>query len=96
MKKQLHHGHLGIERTKDNARNSIYWPDIDSDIIDMIESCSACQKHRNKQQKETLTPHNIPPRAWVKVGTDIFHCLNRNYVIVITQANSSTFITFQT
>jgi hypothetical protein len=63
MKKQLHHGHLGIERTKDNARNSIYWPRIDADITDVIENCNACQQHRNKQQKETLIFHNMPPKA---------------------------------
>ena len=49
----------------------------------MIESCPACQRHRNKLQKETLIPHNIPPRVWTKVGTDIFHCLNKNYVVVV-------------
>ena len=83
IKKQLHVGHLGIQRTKDNARSCVYWPCIDADTTDMIESCSSCQHHRNRQQKETLIPHDIPPRAWSKVGTDLFTCLNHNYVVVV-------------
>ena len=83
IKKQLHVGHLGIQRTKNNARSCVYWPCIDADITDMIESCSSCQHHRNRQQKETLIPHDIPPRAWSKVGTDLFTCLNHNYVVVV-------------
>ena len=83
MKTALHTGHLGIERTKSNARETLYWPGIDSDITDMVESCNTCQKYRHKQQKETLIPHDTPLRAWTKVGTDIFSCLNRNYILVI-------------
>ena len=83
IKKQLHVGHLGIMRTKDNARNSVYWPCIDADINNMIESCASCQHHRNKQQKETLIPHEVPPRVWSKVGTDLFTCLNHDYVLVV-------------
>ena len=70
-------------RTKNNARDTVYWPSIDADINEMIESCASCQHHRNKQQKETLIPHAVPPRAWSKVGTDLFTCLNHDYVLVI-------------
>ena len=44
MKQILHTGHLGIERTKSNARSTMYWPNIDKDINEMISNCNACQK----------------------------------------------------
>ena len=41
----LHTDHLGIERTKVNARSTMYWPNIDKDIDKMISNCNACQKY---------------------------------------------------
>ena len=84
IKKQLHVEHLGTRRTKNNARNSVYWPCINlADIKDMIESCASCQHHKNKQkQKQTIIPHEVPLRAWSKVGNDLFTCSNHDYVLV--------------
>ena len=60
MKEFLHHGYIGIEKTKMQARDAIYWPNINAEITDMISSCPACIEHRNDQQRETLISHVIP------------------------------------
>ena len=83
IKEVLHTGHLGIERTKSNARQTIFWPGIDKTITDMVTNCNACQIYRNKQQKESLIPHHVPTEVWSKVGIDLFTCLNRNYLVII-------------
>ena len=41
MKQILHTGHLGIERTNSNARSTMYWPNIDKGINEMISNCNA-------------------------------------------------------
>lgn len=38
----LHSSHQGIERTKRRARQTVYWPAINSDIDNMVSSCSKC------------------------------------------------------
>ena len=83
MKQILHTGHLGIERTKSNARSTMYWPNIDKDINEMISNCNACQKYRNLNPREPLLSHEIPKDVWNKVATDLFVCLNKLYLIVI-------------
>ena len=83
MKQILYTGHLGIERTKSNARSTMHWPSIDKDINKMISNCNACQKYRNLNPLEPLLSHEIPKDVWNKVATDLFVCLNKLYLIVI-------------
>ena len=54
MKQILHIGHLGIKCTKVNARGTMYWPNIDTDIEHMVANCTECQIYSNKLEKETL------------------------------------------
>jgi len=82
IKKIIHAGHIGIERTKLRSRQSIYWPGINNDITEMISNCETCLTYRSAQQKETLLPHDIPSNPWFKVGTDLFFFKNKNYLIV--------------
>ena len=42
MKEQIHQGHLGIEKCKAIARQVMYWPNINADILDMVSNCSIC------------------------------------------------------
>ena len=37
----------------------------------------------DKQQKETLMPHDVPSRPWAKVGTDLFMFDNKDYLITV-------------
>ena len=83
MKQVLHHGHVGIGKTKRNARNALYWPNIYAEISNMISNCSTCIEHRNSQARETLVQYEVPSSAWMKVGTDLFTLINKDYVIVV-------------
>ena len=50
MKDIIHHGHNGIERCKNRARQSIYWPGINREIEDLVSRCSLCLTHRNSKK----------------------------------------------
>ena len=80
MNQILHIGHLGIERTKVNARRTMYWPNKSNDIENMIENCSKCKIYCNKPEKETLFQDTVPEKPLPKVTTDLFHCFNQNYL----------------
>ena len=42
---KLHPSHQGIERTKRRARQSVYWPGINSDIQNTVQVCAKCQEY---------------------------------------------------
>ncbi len=87
MKVILHQGHNGIERCKNRARQSIFWPGINSEIEDLVSNCSVCQTYRNRQQKETLIQHTIYGHDYVIV-TDYFS----KYIERLTNKASSTVV----
>lgn len=83
MLKRLHEGHLGIEKTTQRARQVMFWPRITQDIKTLISSCPICIPHLPSNAKEPLISHEVPTRPWQKVGTDLFTCNNKNYIITV-------------
>ncbi len=47
--------------------------------------CSAArrQRHRYQQQKEPLIAHSKPVEPWRKVGTDLFHLVGKDYLVIM-------------
>ena len=82
MKKLLHTGHIGIEKTKTRTCETMYWPNINGEIEDMIKSCSTCQEHQNQQSSEPMILHDIPATPWREVATDLFSLWKKDYIIV--------------
>jgi len=83
MLEKIHESHLGIEKCKRRARDLLYWPGMSSEIEDKITQCDICQEGRNKQQKQPLTPHEVPNLPWSKVGADLFRLDGNNYLILV-------------
>lgn len=79
----LHEGHLGIEKCKRRARESVFWPGINKDIETLVSNCEACQKHRTKQSKEPMVLAEVPTAPWHKVGMDLFHLKGKDYLVVM-------------
>ena len=61
---KLHQSHQGIEMTKRLARESIFWPGMNSQIEQLVSTCPTCLHHANSNQWELLQPHDIPRRPW--------------------------------
>jgi hypothetical protein len=66
-----------------HARDTVFWPNITTDIDSMVEQCGECQEFQNHQKAEPPLPHEIPKHPWSKVGTDIFHLQGKHYVIIV-------------
>ena len=49
---KLHRSHQGIEKTKQLARQTIFWPGMSAQIEDLVSNCATCQRHRNANAKE--------------------------------------------
>jgi hypothetical protein len=80
---KLHQGHQGIEKTKQRVRQSVFWPQVNKDIEELVSKCSHCQELRNANPKEPLISHAIPLYPWQVVGTDIFHWQDKDYLLVV-------------
>ena len=82
MLSRIHEGHLGMEKCKIRGRRLMFWPGMNSQIEQTVAQCNTCIKHRNKQQKEPLKPHDIPDKPWQKVGSDLFHWNDHDYLLI--------------
>ena len=51
---KLHLNHCGIEKTKANARTTVFWPGMNKHIEDMVSCCEKCLKYQSKQTKEPM------------------------------------------
>ena len=78
----IHTGHLGIERSKQRARDIMFWPGMNDDISKMVSSCNTCLEHRNSNAKEPMFDAPLPSRPWEMVATDLFEWNNDEYLVI--------------
>lgn len=83
MIERIHAGHMGVEKSKNRARDLLFWPGMGKQIEAAVEACSICQERRSANPKEPLLSHAIPERPWQVIGTDLFTWNSRDYIIVV-------------
>ena len=83
MKERIHEGHLGQEKCKARARQVVFWPGMNAEIIEMVAKCSTCLEHRSRQQNESLMSHEVPNQPWEKVGADLFEFKHHHYLVCV-------------
>ena len=79
----LHESHLGAEKCKSRARAILYWPNMSTDIEEVVAHCATCLKFRANNQKEPLIPHSVPDGPWQKVAADIMTFKGHDYIVVV-------------
>ena len=83
MLQTLHSSHQGIESTLRRARETIYWPNMKSDMKDFTLNCETCASHSTRQQKQTLISHDVPDRPWAKISTNLFDLDHKSYMVTV-------------
>ena len=79
----LHEGHMGMTKTLKLAKESLYWPSMAQSIENLISSCELCNKFAKSNMKEPIIQHEIPPRAFEKVGCDVLEFCGKNYLVLV-------------
>ena len=51
MLERIHQGHMGIKKSKRRARDTLYWPGMNSQITDTVSRCTICLEHRRQNSK---------------------------------------------
>ncbi len=61
----------------------MFWPSMAKQIEDVVLKCAICNTFRRSNTKEPLICHEIPDRAWAKVGVDLFHFDRGEYLLCV-------------
>lgn len=59
----LHDQHIGVCRMKALARSYMWWPGLDQEIEQQVNSCKSCQSVRNRPATAPLHPWSWPTRV---------------------------------
>ena len=80
---KLHAAHRGSEFTLRHARNSVFWPGLNSQITDMCQSCVICAQHAHQQPREPFQPYPVPTLPWQLVSQDLFELNGLTYLVTV-------------
>ena len=83
MLEKVHSNHLGVKKTKQRARDVLFWSEMGTEIHNTVASCPICATKRPSNPKEPLLPHNISSCPWQKIATDIFTWDKKDYLITV-------------
>ena len=81
--KLIHSSHQGIVRSKQLARDVLFWSGMNKQIEEMISKCSICQSMRNAQQKEPMISTDVPTLPFELVSTDLFEVEGNHYLATV-------------
>ena len=84
--KQIHEGHLGLNKCQVRAKETVYWPGLNDQLEQLILNCHLCLKYsrlKDKGSPHTDLGHEVPPVPWSKVATDIFHYESQPYLLIV-------------
>ena len=81
VRAKLHAAHQGIERLKRRARQLVYWPGLNSDLVNTVNSCEACQTALPSQQREPMMSDPPPSRVFEDVSVDLFAYSGNHFLV---------------
>ena len=79
----LHENHPGIVRTKQLARSSVWWPNIDADIEEMVLKCEPCQFNQAKNSQRNLVPWPKAQSVFERVHIDFLHFRGHDILLLV-------------
>ena len=79
----LHQGHPGIVGMKAKARTQVWWPGIDRQVEEAVNSCLPCQENRPRSVKVPERPWRFPDGPWERVHMDHAEYDGRMILVVV-------------
>ena len=84
--KLLHEGHLGLNKCKLRAKETVYWHGPDDQLEDLLLNCDLCLKYSKakcKLEPSLLLGQEVPLYPWTKLATDVFHFEGASYLLIV-------------
>ncbi|CAK1590402.1 unnamed protein product [Parnassius mnemosyne] len=85
---ELHSSHLGIVKTKSEARSRFWFPGIDAMLEKMIHSCEICKQLRPSPPRAPLAPWEFPHTPFHRLHVDFLGPLNNQTFLVVVDAHT--------
>ena len=73
---------ISVLKMQLKAKESVFWPKITADNLQIAESCKVCQTFFRSQQREILIPHKVVQGPWEKIGVDFFQFESTKYLLI--------------
>ena len=80
---KIHHGHIGLNKCRRRAQDSVFWPRLNDDLKMKIAACKFCQEQRPRQRSEPLIPTEMPSGPWRKLAADLMEWKGKQYLVVV-------------
>ena len=75
--------HQGATKTRQRARLSVYWPNIDNDIENATRNCETCIKHLPSQQPEPFRARPPATRPFEQIHADLGDVNSRHFLVMV-------------
>ena len=82
-RKQLPINHMGIEKTRMLACNSIYSMKMNANIEEVMTSCPIFLHYQATCPRDKVMPPKILGRFWKSVGSDMLTINNKHYLFIL-------------
>ena len=84
--KLIHEGHLGLNKCKLHAKETVYWSRLNDQPEKLVVNCELCLKYSQSKCKHKPTMslgQEIPLHPWTKLATDLFHFEGASYLLIV-------------
>ena len=83
---QIHNSHLGLNKCKLQAKQTVYWPGLNDQLEKLVLNCQLSLKYSNSKQKQETNislGQEIPLFPGTKLATDLFHFKGDSYLLLV-------------
>ena len=80
---QEHINHMGIEKIRRLACESLYWTNKITNTEEAIKSFPTCLDYQAELPKDIVLSHRMPGRPWEAVLVDIHTINNKHYLCIV-------------
>ena len=84
--KLIHEAHLGLNKCKPHAKDTVYWPGLNDQLEKLVLKCELCLKYSHskcKQEPSLCLGQEVPLYPWTKLVTNMFHFEGASYLLVV-------------
>ena len=86
----IHRGHLGLNKCKLRAKDTVYWPGMNEQLEKLVLNCELCLKYSHskcKQKPSSSLGQVIPGHPWTKLATFISHFESSFFLLIVDYAS---------
>ena len=89
---QLHEPHTGLTKTLKTAKQIYFWPNMKTDIMNVIEACSKCQTLRQSLSPEKFQITSTAKHPMDMLGADLFQIGSSHYLVIVDRFSGFPFV----